>query len=129
ASYKFDKPGNYTVTYIVRDGWGNEGLDERAVHIIPPYTNIGEQNNPPLSTAAAAFPTMPLLGLIGAAAVGSFALVAVRRRKREEPEATLPDPIAPGAPAEVVVPGAPPRRTYVVEGLLVLYKDGRLIHH
>ncbi len=128
ASYVFDTPGNYSAIYIVRDGWGNEGRGVRHITVYAKEPDAGDGSNRPLATSATGFSSIPLLGLAGAAVLGAVALVALRRR-REEPEATLPDPLSPGAAAAAAALATPRGPSYVVEGLLILYKDGRLIHH
>ncbi len=125
-AFKFDFPGTYEVQLEVRDPWGNTAYDVRKV------TVNGASNVPgPSAASPGGFGLLLPAVLMGAAAVSAIGVGAYRRRERDAAEAESTHAEAAQAEAAAAVLASPPPAgpTHVVEGLLILYKDGRLIHH
>jgi hypothetical protein len=129
ASFQFDVPGTYIVTFSARDPWGNVGSRNRTIVVLA--AGPSGPSAPPATAGSAADLVLP--GLMAALLLASFVTFAAARRRRA---GAPPGPVAQVAAAgsAEVLPGAaaavgPSRPAYVVEGLLLLYKDGRLIHH
>lgn len=137
ASYTFQEVGNYTAWFWARDSWGNVGGDSIAIRVdpepAPPVVDTGtpgEGGGQPGQGAQepAGFQPVDLLdpafyqsnplylvGLIGLGAMGALGLVAARRRSAR-------------AAALEAAPAAPATPAHVVEAVLILHRDGRLIH-
>ncbi len=120
ASFRFEVPGNYTATFWARDGWGNIASDTKTL-VVDKAPTTGNQ------PAGSRGPDGPVLASLFVVGIGLAALgAAVAYRRRRAPAA----PLSPAAaPALRPVPKTPAGPSYVLEGLLVLYKDGRLIYH
>lgn len=136
ASYTFQEVGNYTAWFWANDSWGNVGGDFLAIRVVPepdpPLTNAGTGggNGPPDPESGDAPPgftalslvdptfyqqnPLVLVGLLGLGALGALGLVAARRRSSRA--------------ALEAAPAAPAKPSHVVEAVLLLHRDGRLIH-
>jgi len=120
TSFAFNAADSYSVTFWARDRWGNVGSAQRMVVVTAPAASTA-------ATGIEQFPAGPMepgmltnaaiIGSIGAALAG----IAVYRRRHRNGETA----------AVAAAPAARPvkRHAYVVEGLLLLHRDGRLIQY
>ncbi len=123
VTYSFTEPGLYEVLFLVRDAWGNEANATFSVNVTQ------RPDAGPSGGASAADPSDPqpfgvetflqnplyLVGLLGIGLAGVGSVVAYRRRAARAILAT--EPVA-----------APAKPAHVVEAVLILNRDGRLIH-
>jgi len=122
TSFRFEVPGTYTVTFWAHDGWGNKASDLKTV-VVDAAPTTGSQPSGSRAPDGILLTSLILVGL-GLAALG--VTVAYRRRQ------AVTVPLAPAAGSGAALrptPRTPLGPSYVLEGLLVLYKDGRLIYH
>jgi hypothetical protein len=122
TSFWFNLPGTFVLTLWVRDAWGNTGGDSFTLTVTP-APGSGEPN----PAAANALPVDYLAPLTFVALVfGAMAGLVVYRRRSANALASIESMASETSPrAGAVAKGGP---SCVVEGILILYRDGRLIH-
>lgn len=115
ANFTFSTAGEYVVTFWARDAWGNTAFDTLAVTVVPAAPGPVEANGSAL--AALLGDPLLLLGLLALGGAGALGIVAFRRRS------------AGGALGQAAAaPAGPSKPPFVVEAVLILNRDGRLIH-
>ncbi len=119
TEFRFQLEGAYAVTFYAKDGWGNVGSDSRVIEV------HAVAITPPIAAPSGSNALLPaaLLAGVGLALAGALAY-----RRRTSAQAAPLQALATSAqtPVLAAIPSGP---KHVVEGLLILYKDGRLIHH
>ncbi len=116
ADYSFTADGAYAVTLWASDAWGNTANDTLLVQVTPTPSGAGDLSAGPAGLGAMVLDPLFLLGVIGLVGASVAGAVSLRRRfGRAALQAA--DALAGTA-----------RPAYVVEAVLILNRDGRLIH-